>query len=432
MKQGQLIGVLYLENHLASHVFTPARTAVLKLLASQAAISLENARLYAQLREENGERARAEDELRKSEGRWRAMFESSALGIALTGLDGRFVDANPAYLRMVGYSQAELRDLSFRMITHDDDRERNLAIFTEVLEGKRKSFELEKRYRRKDGEVIWVNLSGSLVPGTEGVPQFVLGMVEDITERKKAEEALANARTELAHVSRLMTMGEMTASIAHEVNQPLTAIVTNADAGLRWLQRPKPNLGEVRTTLERIIEDGKRGSEVIKRIRSLVKKTNTHKEPLNINEVVQEVAALACREAQKRGIFLRTELGAALPPVEGDRVQLQQVILNLVMNGLEASEGVTDRPRELVIRTQLHAPDAVLVAVQDAGVGLDPEHLPRLFEAFFTTKRGGMGMGLSISRSIIEAHRGRLWATRNAGPGATFQFVLPAAAQRVA
>ena len=360
------------------------------------------------------------------------MFESSALGIALTGLDGRFVDANPAYLRMVGYSQAELRDLSFRMITHDDDRERNLAIFTEVLEGKRKSFELEKRYRRKDGEVIWVNLSGSLVPGTEGVPQFVLGMVEDITERKKAEEALANARTELAHVSRLMTMGEMTASIAHEVNQPLTAIVTNADAGLRWLQRPKPNIGEVRTALERIIEDGKRGSEVIKRIRSLLRKTNTHKEPLNINEVVQEVAALACREAQKRGIFLRTELGAALPPVEGDRVQLQQVILNLVMNGLEASEGVTDRPRELVIRTQLHAPDAVLVAVQDAGVGLDPEHLPRLFEAFFTTKRGGMGMGLSISRSIIEAHRGRLWATRNAGPGATFQFVLPAAAQRVA
>jgi len=256
--------------------------------------------------------------------------------------------------------------------------------------------------------------------------------VEDITERKKAEEALANARTELAHVSRLMTMGEMTASIAHEVFQPLTAIVTNADAGLRWLQRPKPNLGEVRTTLERIIEDGKRGSEVIKRIRSLVRKTNTHKEPLNINEVVQEVAALACREAQKRGIFLRTELGAALPPVEGDRVQLQQVILNLVMNGLEASEGVTDRPRELVIRTQLRAPDAVLVAVQDAGVGLDPERLPRLFEAFFTTKRGGMGMGLSISRSIIEAHRGRLWATRNAGPGATFQFVLPAAAQRVA
>src|SRR4051812_38737413 len=269
MKQGQLIGVLYLENHLASHVFTPARTAVLKLLASQAAISLENARLYAQLREENGERARAEDELRKSEGRWRAMFESSTLGIALTGLDGRFVDANPAYLRMVGYSQAELRDLSFRMITYDDDRERNLAIFTEVLEGKRKNLELEKRYRRKDGEVIWVNLSGSIVPGTEGVPQFLLGMVEDITERKKAEEALANARTELAHVSRLMIMGEMTASIAHEVNQPLTAIVTNADACLRWLERPEPNIGQVRATLERIVEDGKRGSEVIKRIRSL-------------------------------------------------------------------------------------------------------------------------------------------------------------------
>src|SRR5712664_547127 len=431
-QQGHLIGVLYLENHLASHAFTPARIAVLKLLASQAAISLENARLYSQLRQENSERARAEEELRKSEERWRAVFESSALGIALTDLDGRFVAANPAYVKLLGYSEAELRELSFRTITHEDDRKENLEILTELFEGKRTSFELVKRYRRKDGEVIWVNVSGSLVPGTEGVPQFILGIVEDVTERKRAEEALSKARAELAHVSRVMTMGEMTASIAHEVNQPLTAIVTNADAGLRWLQRPKPNIGEVRTALERIIEDGKRGSEVIKRIRSLVKKTNTHKEPLNINEVVQEAAALACREAQKRGIFLRTELGAALPPVEGDRVQLQQVILNLAMNGLEASEGVTDRPRELVIRTQLHAPDAVLVAVQDAGVGLDPEHLPRLFEAFFTTKRGGMGMGLSISRSIIEAHRGRLWATRNAGPGATFQFVLPAAAQRVA
>ncbi len=427
LKQGQLIGVLYLENHLTSHVFTPARISVLKLLASQAAISLENARLYAQLRQENSERARAEEELRKSEERWRAIFESSALGIALTDLDGRFVAANPAYVKLLGYSEAELRELSFRTITHEDDRKENLEILTELFEGKRTSFELVKRYRRKDGEVIWVNVSGSLVPGTEGVPQFILGIVEDVTERKRAEEALSKARAELAHVSRVMTMGELTASIAHELNQPLTAVVTNGHACLRWLNRTTPELEEVRAAVERMIRDGQRGGEVIGRIRALAKKTDPQKASLDLNQVIQEVTILAQAEARKEGVLLRTELAAALPPVEGDRVQLQQVILNLLINGIEASEGVAGRPRELVIRSLQDAPEAVRVAVEDAGVGVDPDDMARVFDAFFTTKPGGMGMGLSISRSIIEAHGGKLWATRNAGPGATFQFVLPSA-----
>jgi PAS domain S-box-containing protein len=428
-KQGQLIGVLYLENHLTSHVFTPARIAVLKLLASQAAISLENARLYSQLRQENIERARAEEELRKSEERWRAVFESSALGIALTDLSGRFLAVNPAYRSMLGYSEAELRELSFGMITHEDDRAHNIDIVTELIEGRRNSFELTKRYRRSDGEWIWVNVSASLVPGTEGVPQFLLGVVENITERRKAEEALSLAQAELAHVSRVMTMGEMTASIAHEVNQPLAAIMTNAHACLNWLKRTPADLEKVRATLEDIILAGKRGSEVIGRIRALVRKTNGHKTSLDINEVAEEVAALVHGEARNHGVLLRTELSPALPPIQGDRVQLQQVILNLLMNGIEASEGVRDRPRDLIIRSQQYAPDSVLVAVQDAGVGFDPDQVSRLFDAFFTTKPGGMGMGLSISRSIVEAHRGRLWASRNAGPGATFQFVLPARAE---
>jgi PAS domain S-box-containing protein len=429
LKQGQLIGVLYLENQLASHAFTPARIALLKLLASQAAISLENARLYFQLRQENSERARAEEELRKSEERWRAVFESSALGIALTDLSGRFVAVNPAYRSMLGYSEAELRELSFRMITHEDDREHNIDVVAELIGGKRTSFELVKRYLRKDGEPIWVNVSASLVPGTEGVPQFILGIVENITERRKAEEALSLAQAELAHVSRVMTMGELTASIAHEVNQPLAAIMTNGHACLNWLKRTPPDLEKVRGAVEHIILAGKRGSEVIGRIRALVKKTNGHKTWLDINEVAEEVAALLHVEARKHGVLLRTELAPALPPIEGDRVQLQQVILNLLMNGIEASEGVRDRPRDLIIRSQPYVPDSVLVAVQDAGVGLDEDQVSRLFDAFFTTKPGGMGMGLSISRSIVEAHRGRLWASRNAGPGATFQFVLPARAQ---
>jgi len=226
-----------------------------------------------------------------------------------------------------------------------------------------------------------------------------------------------------------MTMGELTASIAHELNQPLTAVVTSGYACLRWLDRTTPDLAEVRTAVERMIRDGQRGGEVIGRIRALAKKADPQKVSLHVNKVIQEVTVLAQAEALKHGVLLRTELATGLPPIEGDRIQLQQVILNLLMNGIEASVGVTDRPRELVIRSQLDAPDAVLVAVEDAGVGLDPDKMGRVFDAFFTTKPEGMGMGLSISRSIIEAHGGRLWARRNAGPGATFQFVLPAGSQ---
>jgi len=298
-------------------------------------------------------------------------------------------------------------------------------IIAELLKGKRTSFELVKRYRRKDGELIWVNVSGSLVPGTGGVPRFLLGIVENITERIEAEEALSAAQAELAHVSRVMTMGEMTASIAHEVNQPLAAIMTNGHACLRWLNRTPPDLTEARNAIEQIILAGKRGSEVIGRIRALAKKSTPRKTSLDVNDVIQDVTVLGHTEARKHGVLLRTELAAQLPPVEGDRVQLQQVILNLLMNGIEATEGVRGRPRELVIRSQMKDPDTVLVAVQDTGVGFGEDQMPVLFDAFFTTKPGGMGMGLSISRTIIEAHGGRLSAMRNAGPGATFQFVLP-------
>jgi signal transduction histidine kinase len=222
-----------------------------------------------------------------------------------------------------------------------------------------------------------------------------------------------------------MTMGEMTASIAHEVNQPLAAVMTNGHACLRWLNRTPPDLTEARNAIEQIILAGKRGSEVIGRIRALAKKSTPRKTLLDVNDVIQDVTALGHTEARKHGVLLRTELAAQLPPVEGDRVQLQQVILNLLMNGIEATEGVRGRPRELVIRSQMKDPDTVLVAVEDTGVGFGEDQMPVLFDAFFTTKPGGMGMGLSISRTIIEAHGGNLSAMRNAGPGATFQFVLP-------
>jgi signal transduction histidine kinase len=221
------------------------------------------------------------------------------------------------------------------------------------------------------------------------------------------------------------TLGELTASIAHEVNQPLAAVITNDEACLRWLGHEAPHLEEARAAVERVIRDGHRASEVIRRIRALSTKTDPQKAWLDLNDVIHEVVLLVRREGLGHRVSLQTELAAALPPVLGDRIQLQQAIINLVINGIEAMASVTERPRQLLIR--LHQPEAgqVRVAVQDSGIGIDPAYVDRLFNAFFTTKPSGMGMGLSISRSIIDAHGGRMWASRHVGPGATFQFTLP-------
>ena len=222
-----------------------------------------------------------------------------------------------------------------------------------------------------------------------------------------------------------MTMGELTASIAHEVNQPLAAVVTNGNACLRWLARAEPDLAEARAAVERIIRDGHRASEVIRRIRALAQKTEPQPPGSTSTTSFTRCSPWCTARCAQQRVALRTELSAALPPVRGDRIQLQQVILNLVINGIEAMHAVTDRPRELQIRSQRHEADTVLVAVQDTGIGLDPQQMARLFDAFFTTKPEGMGLGLSISRTILEAHGGRLWATPNDGPGATLLFTLP-------
>ena len=247
----------------------------------------------------------------------------------------------------------------------------------------------------------------------------------EIAERQRAEEALQKAQGELAHVTRVMTLGELTASIAHEVNQPLAAVVTNGQAGLRWLALETPRLDEVRAAVERIVRDGNRASEVIQRIRALAKKNPTLMVSLDINDVIRDAILLVQREVSSRGASLRTELASALPAILGDRIQLQQVVVNLVINGVDAMATITDRPREIIIESQPHETREVLVSVRDAGVGLDAESADRLFNAFFTTKPSGMGMGLSISRSIIMAHGGRLWASPNAAHGAAFQFTVP-------
>ena len=251
---------------------------------------------------------------------------------------------------------------------------------------------------------------------------------KEFVERERAEEGRRTAQAELAHATRVTTMGELVGSIAHEVSQPLAAVVTNASASLRWLTADPPNLSEARETTERILRDGDRASDVLARIRRLLRKTEVRAERVSVNDLIRDAEAIARAEMTRHGIAFRTELDRTLPSVAGDPVQLQQVLLNLIVNGIEAVDGIADRPRELVVRSERADGANVLVAVRDRGVGISPEAAARLFEAFYTTKPRGLGMGLSVSRSIVEAHGGRLWAAPNPGGGSIFRFTLPAGA----
>jgi len=363
--------------------------------------------------------------LARSEERWRSVFENSAIGVALTDLNGQFIAANPVYQKMLGYTDEELEQLSFLDITVDEDRDLSSVHTAELLEGKRRQFQIEKRYRRKNGSTVWVRNSVSVVSGTEQLPGFLMALSEDVTERRIAEEALNETRSELAHMARVTTLSTLTASIAHEVNQPLSGIVTNASTCLRMLDANPPNVDGARETARRTIRDGNRASEVITRLRALFNKKDLTLEVFDLNEAAKEVVALSVSELQRNRVILQADLAAELPSVLGDRIQIQQVILNLIRNGSDAMSIVNDRARDLLIKTECDEGGAVRLSVKDSGVGIDSEIEKKLFEAFHTTKNDGMGIGLSVSRSIVERHQGRLWAIRNEGPGATFLFSIP-------
>jgi PAS domain S-box-containing protein len=285
-------------------------------------------------------------------------------------------------------------------------------------------FQYEHRLLMPDHSVKYLHMIAHGTRNDEGELEYI-GACQDVTQRQSSEEALAKARSELAHVARVMSLGAFTASIAHEVNQPLSGIITNANTCLRMLAADPPNVDGARETARRTIRDGERAAAVITRLRALFSKKDATIESVDLNAATREVIALSLSELQRNRVILRSDLADKLPPVAGDRVQLQQVILNLVRNASDAMSGVEDRPRQLLIRTEPDEGGHVRLSVQDAGVGFDPQVMDRLFDSFYTTKDDGMGIGLSVSRSIIASHRGRLWATPNEGPGATFSFSIP-------
>jgi len=354
----------------------------------------------------------------------RHVFETSPDAIYIVGRDYRYQRVNPVFERRWRKPAEQIVGMRMDDLTGRKPFEETFRPnLDRCFAGEQVSF--GGWFFTPGGPKYLAATYSPLRPGPGGV-ESVLAVTRDLTEHIRASEALQQAQAELAHVTRVTTLGELTASIAHEINQPLAAIVADANASLNWLAASHPDLGSVRDALDAIVKDGHRAAEVIQRIRQLATKTGPPKGRVDVNDVIRDIVPLIGSEVRSQAVSLRIDLAATLPPVLADRVQLQQVIINFVINGIEAMASVDDRSRELVIRSQPHEGDHVLVAVQDSGVGLDPDKADQLFDAFFTTKPEGMGMGLSISRSIIEAHGGRLWATPNPDHGATFHFALPA------
>ena len=498
------------------------------------------------------ERKQAEEQLRESEGRFRTIFENAGAGVALVDGQGRPIKSNPTFTKMLGYSEEELRTMVFTEFTHPEDLEMDWRLFREVADGKRDRYDIEKRYIKKDGQVMWGQLIVSRVKNKDGAPtDYMVAMIEDITERKRAEEALRRSEAyltesqrltktgswayspeakrsiywseetfrifgrsslpslqeflrmvhpedresfyerlvktfsekaeivqdyrtvlpdgtvkhihqiahpvldeagdvieyvgtdvdvtdvkraevererlrqleaDLAHINRVSMMGELTASLAHEIKQPIAAAVSNAEACLQWLARDQPDLAEVREAATETVNEARRAAEIITRVRALFKKEEITRSVLNVNEVISETVSLVREDADRGSISVRTEFDGGLHRVAADRVQLQQVLMNLMLNGIEAMNGTRG---ELIIRSQRDEEGRALISVTDAGIGLPVGEKDKIFDAFFTTKPQGTGMGLAISRSIVESHGGRLWAKANSGRGTTFYFTLP-------
>jgi len=371
------------------------------------------------------DRKHVESELKRSEARHRVVVETASDAVVSIDESGAIILANPATARIFGYSPEELIGKPLTVLMPGATRELHETGFKRYLETGAKHLNwqgTEMTAMRANGEEFPAEVSfGEMIADER---RIFTGFIRDISEKKRSEEELHNAQAELSRMMRVMTIGQLTASIAHEVSQPLSGIVTNASTCLRMLKGDLPNIDGARETAQRTIRDANRASEVITRLRTLFSKKQIEVAPLDLNEAAREVIALLSGELERNNVILKHHFSEHLPAVHGDRVQLQQVILNLLRNASDAMSGIEDRPRQMVLRTKLEG-EHVCLSVQDSGIGFTPEVAAQMFESFYTTKSDGMGVGLSVSRSIIEANRGRLWATPNAGPGATFAFSIP-------
>jgi len=368
------------------------------------------------------DRINAEEALRASESHLRLITETIPALVWRTTPDGGVDYVNRRVLEYTGKRLEDWGNAGWLRLLHPDDVDSTVRRWRQSTETGQ-SYQVAYRLQRADGAYRWFDARGEPLRDSEGRVVQWYGICIDMEDSKRTEDALRNTQERLSIASQVATVGELSASIAHEVNQPLTAVVSNGNACLRWLAAQPPNLAKAKEAAERIVRDGKDAGEVVRRIRSLFKRAAHEEVPLDLNEVIVEVLSLLRNETAKRRVTVETDLRPDLAPVTGDRVQLQQLILNLLLNGVEAMDPVTDHPKRLFIRSKRDSDDTVLVEIRDSGVGLkDPE---TVFDAFFTTKANGMGMGLAICRSIVQAHNGRLWAASGEGPGATFCFTLP-------
>src|SRR5882672_6845024 len=374
----------------------------------------------------------AEQALRETAARLRTVTETAVDGVILIDAHGVVLMFNPACEKLFGYSADTVIGENVKMLMpqpYRHEHDRYITNYRDTRDPKIIGSGREVIGLRKDGSTFPMDLS--VGEARQDGESIFVGIIRDLTSRKRTEAELEQARAELVRVARVTTLGELTAAIAHEVNQPLTGLVSSGNACLRWLAGDVPNLKAARESVERMISAGSRAGEVIRRIRALVGKAPPLRDRLNINDAITEVIALIRGEIQRNRISLRTKLSTDVPLVSGDRIQLQQVILNLILNAMEAMSDVSPQPRELSVSSAKDGPNGALVSVRDSGTGLDGTVLDRLFEAFYTTKAHGMGIGLAVSRTIIQAHGGRLWAAPNVPQGAIFQFTLPADGEEV-
>lgn len=363
--------------------------------------------------------------LQISERRWQGFYENTAVGIALVGADGRFMNANPALLHMLGYSPQEIIGISLVDITEGPEQETTRDNLYNLLDGRCGSYQLQKRYERKDGSYLWAKVCASVIPVVDREGPRVAVIVEDLTAQKAAEEALAKTQADLARVSRLTTMGELVASIAHEVNQPLAAIMANSHAALRWLEHKEPNYHEVAAALQRAYRDATHAGNVIKRIRGFLKKDELKCERVDIPVMIDALVQMLQRILHQLNVVVEVQIAPSLPDLLGDQVQLQQVLLNLLVNAIDAMRSESGRARRILIDVREDPACGVLFSVKDSGPGVPESMRSAIFEPFHSTKSDGLGMGLAISKSIVESHGGSLWLDATSSEGARFAFCIP-------